>query len=171
MVPRRWIPRSTSHFSQARAAAEFSRDNPHYRGVPPSAKGVMQATLAGVSAEETGLPPHFPFPGGSFANGGAMRISPVGVAYRHADAATLRGAVEEVVRASHRHSEAVDFAVVQAAAVQHALGLASPEDFEAEALLGDLAGRCETDAMRDALVAYMYIYIYIYVYYYYYCYY
>jgi len=135
----------------ARRCAEFFRDNEAYRGCPPTAKRVMESTLRGVPPEETGLPPHFPFPGGSFANGGAMRISPLGIAYRHADAQTLRAAAAAAVLGSHRHPEAVDFAVVQAAAVQHALGL-EPAAFDPAALLADLAGRCESQGMRDALL-------------------
>lgn len=134
----------------ARSCAMFFRDNEAYRGCPPTAKMVMEATLDGASVEETGLPPFFPFPGGSFANGGAMRISPLAIAYRNASAAVLRQAVEAAIRASHRHPEAVDFAVVQAAAVQHALH-AEPAAFDGLALLADLAGRCESEAMQGVI--------------------
>mmetsp|Transcript_117965 Transcript_117965/g.334536 ORF Transcript_117965/g.334536 Transcript_117965/m.334536 type:complete len:371 (+) Transcript_117965:3-1115(+) len=136
----------------ARSSAELCWKNEAFRGFPPTAKRVMQAVLNGTPAEEAGLPPHFPFEGGSFANGGAMRISPLGIAYRNCDALALRRAVETATRASHRHPEAVDFAVVQAAAVQYALRT-EPPDFDAAALLADLAGRCETDAMRDVVSA------------------
>lgn len=134
----------------ARRCAEFFRDNEAYRGCPPTAKMVMEKTLAGVSIDETGLPPHFPFEGGSFANGGAMRISPLAIAYLHADAPTLRRAVAAAVRGSHRHPEAVDFALVQAAAVQYALRT-EPAHFDSAALLADLASRCETEAMQCAV--------------------
>eukprot|EP00966_Prymnesium_polylepis_P317879 7343218-Prymnesium_polylepis.1 len=102
--------------SAARAYADAWQSEP-FRGYPPTAQHVMQHVLDGMSIDVTGLPPHFPFVGGSFANGGAMRIAPLAIAYRDADAATLRAAVEEALRSSHRHPEAIDFAVVQAAAV------------------------------------------------------
>lgn len=140
------------HEHCARCCAEFFRDNEAYRGCPPTAKKVQQAILDGVSAEDTGLPPYFPFPGGSFANGGAMRISPLAIAYRNADQASLRWAVQGAVRASHRHPEAVDFAVIQAAAVQHCLR-SEVSNFDAARLLADLASRCQTDAMRQMVQA------------------
>mmetsp|Transcript_29870 Transcript_29870/g.69484 ORF Transcript_29870/g.69484 Transcript_29870/m.69484 type:complete len:422 (-) Transcript_29870:146-1411(-) len=136
----------------ARSVAELFRDNEAYRGCPPTAKKVMAATLSGVPATSTGLPPYFPYPGGSFANGGAMRISPLAIAYRNAPAPVLREAVVQATLASHRHPEAVDFAVVQAAAVQYAL-LHDASSFSVAELLDGLATRCEVDAMRKMLVA------------------
>jgi len=41
------------------------------RGYPPTAKAVMDAVLKGTDYRLTGLPPHFAFAGGSFANGAA----------------------------------------------------------------------------------------------------
>ena len=123
------------------------------RGCPPTAQRVMQAVLDGASADETGLPPHFPFEGGSFANGGAMRISPLAISHRTASPAALRAAVELAIRSSHRHPEAIDFAVVQAAAVQYALLCVSPSDFAPQKLLADLAARCETASMQQCVEA------------------
>mmetsp|Transcript_118150 Transcript_118150/g.229701 ORF Transcript_118150/g.229701 Transcript_118150/m.229701 type:complete len:419 (-) Transcript_118150:222-1478(-) len=138
----------------AKSCARMFNDNEHFRGCPPTAKRVMQATLEGVSPDETGMPPFFPFPGGSFANGGAMRISPVGVACHDVEwgAQELRCAVEAAVRASHRHPEAVDFAVVQARAVQYAMRI-QPEQFDAAWLLNDLAERCQAEAMVSVMRA------------------
>lgn len=138
----------------ARRYAEFWREGDVVRGIPPSAKIGLAKIQEGVDVEVVGLPPHYPFEGGSFANGGAMRISPLGIAYQGADAPTLRRAVEAAVLGTHRHPEAVDFAVVQAAAVQYALGCArGPEDFNPQALLQDLEERCETEAIRKAVNA------------------
>lgn len=137
----------------ARSCAELFRDNEAYRGCPPTAKQVMLDTLAGVPVEETGLPPRFPFEGGSFANGGAMRISPLAIAYRDADPQALRSSAAAAILGSHRHPEAVDFAVVQAAAVQHALRADGPADFDAARVLEDLEGRCATEAMRRVVRA------------------
>ena len=133
----------------ARQYALFFRDNEAYRGCPPSAKVVMEAVLDGVPIEETGLPPHFPFPGGSFANGGAMRISLLALPYRNASPEVIRRAVTDAILSSHRHPEAVDFAVLQAMAVQYALSLATAADFDAPTLLKRLASCCHTDEMRQ----------------------
>lgn len=111
----------------------------------------MKATLDGVSVDETGLPPIFPYPGGSFANGGAMRISPLAIAYRNASATVLRQAVEAAVRGSHRHPEAMDFAVVQAAAVQRALRYKFDPDAFFDGLIKSLVDMCKTNAMKEVL--------------------
>eukprot|EP00927_Polykrikos_kofoidii_P055000 TRINITY_DN49317_c0_g1_i1.p1 TRINITY_DN49317_c0_g1~~TRINITY_DN49317_c0_g1_i1.p1 ORF type:complete len:396 (+),score=79.86 TRINITY_DN49317_c0_g1_i1:67-1254(+) len=137
----------------ARSYAIFFRDNEAFRGCPPTAKAVMKATLEGASVNAVGLPPYFPFEGGSFANGGGMRISPVGIAYRNADAPTLRRAVEDAIMSSHRHPEAVDFATVQAAAVAHAVRADTLAEFDVASVLADLASRCETEALRGAITA------------------
>ncbi|CAE7316565.1 Tbl3 [Symbiodinium sp. CCMP2456] len=134
----------------ARSCAEFFRDNEHFRGSPPTAKQVNAACLAGVAVEKTGLPPYFRFEGGSFANGGAMRISPLALAYRHASPETLRNAVEQTILGTHRHTEAVDFAVLQAAAVQYSL-LHDPGTFNPNELLPGLLGLCHSDDMRDVM--------------------
>ena len=62
-------------------------------------------TLLRPNAMKAGLPPHFPFEGGSFANGGAMRISPLAVAFRNAPPQQLRFAVREAICSSHAHPE------------------------------------------------------------------
>ena len=133
--------------------AKFWLEGDAVRGYPPTAQKVMQAVLDGVKPCEAGLPPHFPFPGGSFANGAAMRIAPLAIAYRNADGKTLRKAVEESVLSSHRHPEAIDFATVQAAAVQYALSCGDVADFDADRLLNNVAEHCETAVMRGVVLA------------------
>lgn len=86
----------------AQSYADFFANNEKYRGCPPSAKSVMQAVINGTPVSESGLPPHFPFPGGSFANGGGMRISLLPVAYRNASPVVLREAVTAAILSSHR---------------------------------------------------------------------
>eukprot|EP00427_Karlodinium_veneficum_P066144 CAMPEP_0169318090 /NCGR_PEP_ID=MMETSP1017-20121227/7095_1 /TAXON_ID=342587 /ORGANISM="Karlodinium micrum, Strain CCMP2283" /LENGTH=400 /DNA_ID=CAMNT_0009412331 /DNA_START=78 /DNA_END=1281 /DNA_ORIENTATION=- len=128
----------------------FLKDNEAYRGCPPTAKQNLWSILDGMSPEVTGLPPHFPFPGGSFANGGGMRISPVGIAYRNADRKTLRQAVIAATLFSHRHPEAIDFAVVQAAAVRYALCI-QPNQFDTSSFLADMVAMCDTDVMKNVI--------------------
>ncbi|GIL77642.1 hypothetical protein Vretimale_6795 [Volvox reticuliferus] len=56
-------------------------------------------------------------PTGSFGNGGAMRIAPLGLVYRHAPPKVLREAVAAALRCTHVHPVAVDGAFVIALAV------------------------------------------------------
>jgi uncharacterized membrane protein len=59
---------------------------------------VLDAVLKGVDYQITGQPPYFPFAGGSFANGGAMRISPLAISFRNASSDVLRAACEEAIK-------------------------------------------------------------------------
>jgi hypothetical protein len=54
---------------------------------------------------------------GSFANGGAMRIAPLGLAYRRADIKTLTSAVRAALLPTHVHAVGVAGALLQAMAV------------------------------------------------------
>jgi len=102
----------------ARKYAEFYFDTSEpTRFVPDSAERVMQCVLDGIDYRETGLPPHFPFQGGSYANGGMMRIAPLGIAFRNAEIDEMYRAAEEAIRSSHVHPESVDAAALQACAV------------------------------------------------------
>ena len=56
-------------------------------------------------------------PSGSFANGGSMRIAPLGLAFRHAPAPVLLEAVKAALLATHTHPDGIAGAMVQAAAV------------------------------------------------------
>ncbi|KAG2445149.1 hypothetical protein HYH02_008617 [Chlamydomonas schloesseri] len=81
-------------------------------------------------------------PGGSFGNGGAMRIAPLGLVYRHAPPAVLREAVAAALRVTHVHPTAIDGAFVIALAVGYLATHAPPpaELAPAEAAAGSAAG-------------------------------
>lgn len=113
---------------------------------------VLNAILNGTDYAVTGKPPFFPFPGGSFANGGAMRISPLAIAYRNASSEELRAACTEAIRSSHVHEEAIDGAVVQATSVRRALMTENVQDFDPIQLLDELISVVKTKAMRDRLL-------------------
>jgi poly(ADP-ribose) glycohydrolase ARH3 len=72
------------------------------------------------------------FPGGSYANGGVMRIAPVGLAFRHAQPEMLREAVRQALLPTHTHADAIDAACVQAYAIgilaKHTHGEIKPLD-------------------------------------------
>ena len=62
----------------------------------------------------------------------------------------LQQAVTGAILSSHRHPEAIDFAVVQAAAVCYALN-SSTDGFDAQALLASLSDVCETEVMKEMI--------------------
>jgi ADP-ribosylglycohydrolase len=97
--------------------AKFYKESPYPGfeiGYPPSAMHVMESVLKGVSYRETGT---VSFKDGSFANGGVMRICPVGLAFRNATDEELYAAAKWAVISSHVHPEAVDGTWLQAKAV------------------------------------------------------
>ena len=83
-------------------------------------------------------------------NGGAMRIAPVGLAYRNAAAELLLRAVEDALLCTHVHPEAIDGALVQAKAVAIAattdpkaldpLGMTDPRSVSAKRRVMHLPG-------------------------------
>jgi poly(ADP-ribose) glycohydrolase ARH3 len=86
------------------------------------------------------------FPGGSYGNGAAMRVAPVGLFF-HDD---LDRAWEEARLQSlptHRHLFGIEGAQVLAVAV----GLCVRGDLEREPFFGELTARCRTREWRDKL--------------------
>eukprot|EP00951_Prasinocladus_malaysianus_P000560 scaffold4115_cov17-Prasinocladus_malaysianus.AAC.1 len=58
-------------------------------------------------------------PGGSFGNGGAMRIAPVGFLYRNKGSGVLRGAVKDaLLPTGHTHEVAIEGAYIMAFAIK-----------------------------------------------------
>ena len=87
---------------------------------------------------------------GSYANGSAMRIAPVGVAFRNADHQVLYAATEAAEMCTHVHAEAVDAAFVQAAAVALLVN-DDPRAATAGQLLEQLIALARTEEMRTRL--------------------
>jgi poly(ADP-ribose) glycohydrolase ARH3 len=94
--------------------AKFFSAEPR-RGYGPAVSRVLALLCAGADYRTTG---RAIFPGGSFANGGAMRIAPVGLAFRNASDDVLREAVRVALLCTHVHPDAVDGAFIQAKAVR-----------------------------------------------------
>jgi poly(ADP-ribose) glycohydrolase ARH3 len=118
----------------ARAYAYHWQTTTPKRGYPGSAQRVMAEVLKGTDIRKTG---RILFADGSFANGnlittpscqlssrltlalcfygigGAMRIAPVGLAFRNSGAAVMRQAVEMAIISSHVHPAAIEAAFVQ----------------------------------------------------------
>ena len=89
---------------------------------------------------------------GSFGNGGAMRIAPVGLAYRHAGDDELAKAVEDAIICTHVHPEAIDGALVQAKAVATA-ATANVADLDSDATVQSLRAICRTEVVAAKLDA------------------
>lgn len=135
-------------------ATQFLRGEPR-RFCPPTALALLRLVDEGENPRTVALDAlsggHFPFPGGSFANGGAMRIVPVALAAHRAAPSVLRSLVTEALRCSHTHPEAVDAAVVQAEAVRYALRCPAPSAFSPSAFLEHLAAVADSPTLHSRL--------------------
>ena len=129
----------------SRKYAEFYEP---WRGYGGGAHVVMQALREGADHRVTG---RLVFPEGSYANGGAMRIAPVGLAYRHSPDDVLRKAVEDAIVCTHVHPEAIDGAVVQAKAVALAATMAKPGDLDPTRFLEGLRRLSQTPILDGKL--------------------
>jgi poly(ADP-ribose) glycohydrolase ARH3 len=87
------------------------------------------------------------FPGGSYGNGGAMRVAPVGLFFQD-DWDRLWQQAELCTQPTHAHRLAIEGAQLVALAVAMA---ASDVDFDRAALLTELKRRCRSDEYRDRL--------------------
>lgn len=117
------------------------------RGYGRSAAEILRALGDGADYRHTGT---LFFPEGSYGNGAAMRIAPLGLLYAPDVLQKWRADVFEAVRCTHVHPEAVDGAMVQALAVSRMAREGLPQS-SPESLLNRLTSACETDAMRKAL--------------------
>jgi poly(ADP-ribose) glycohydrolase ARH3 len=87
--------------------------------------------------------------GGSFGNGGAMRVAPVALAEADLDA-VLRQA-RRSAEVTHAHPLAVDAAAIQAGAVWVALHSCPDEPLDPEAFLARVAGLVTVPALHERL--------------------
>ncbi len=83
------------------------------RGYGPGALRTLEAIRGGMPWEQAA---NLVFPDGSYGNGAAMRIAPVGALFNDSPDA-LRDAAEACARITHTHPLGIDGAVLQAAAV------------------------------------------------------
>ncbi|CAF3522783.1 unnamed protein product [Rotaria socialis] len=119
------------------------------RGYPDSAQASMQCVLDGkIDYRECG---RINFPDGSFANGGAMRIAPVALAFRDASDEELYEAVRMSIISSHVHPEGIDGAFVLAKAIILALRCESIDTFDASGYLNTLQSTARTTSMQNQI--------------------
>jgi len=134
------------------------------KGYADSSATVCRALLAGQSFRTTGTIKN---QAGSHANGGAMRIAPVGLAFRHlthpplpdtndnndnhSPPPLLRDVVAEAIAATHVHPEAIDGATVIAFFVGRCCLTPHPEDFQFLETIKEARSLCETEEMTKRL--------------------
>lgn len=137
----------SGHVDPAHAARSYADAFEPWRGYGATAHSVIRALRQNADYRETG---RLHFPAGSFGNGGAMRIAPVGLVYRNASNGQLRRAVQDALLCTHVHPEAVDGAFIQAKAVAFAC-TASAGSFDPVTFLQELARLSEEDSIRQRL--------------------
>jgi poly(ADP-ribose) glycohydrolase ARH3 len=118
------------------------------RGYGPAASKVLALLSAGADYRITGRAVQRE---GSFGNGGAMRIAPVGLAFRNADDAVLRQAVELALLCTHVHPDGVDGAVVQARAVSELARTGNHAGLDVASFLSGLFSVAQSAAVRERL--------------------
>ena len=119
------------------------------RGYGRSASEIMKALNEGTSYTETG---NMLFPDGSYGNGAAMRIAPVGLLCGEMDPSLMRSWVFESVRSTHTHDEAVDGALVLAAVIGCLSRLVDASGFDPSAFLLGLSPYCRTMELRSRIM-------------------
>lgn len=87
------------------------------------------------------------FPGGSYGNGAAMRVAPVGLFF-HADADKVAYQAELSARPTHLHPLGIEGAQLLAVAVAHCVRC---ESLNRAAFFDELRERCQSDVFRFKL--------------------
>jgi poly(ADP-ribose) glycohydrolase ARH3 len=118
------------------------------RGYGRSAAAVLEALRGGADYRRTGT---MFFAAGSFGNGAAMRIAPVGLVFGSGDPDKLRAKVFEAVRCTHVHPEAVDGATIQALAVSLMAHYDGRAPVDSAGMLKRLRKVCRTEALHRKL--------------------
>lgn len=114
-----------------------------------SATAVLEAIRQGADPRRTA---RLLFPQGSWGNGAAMRIAPVGLLCGALSAESLRAQVAEAVCFTHDHPEAVDAALVLALVIGRFSRQAADQPIDTVELLAELATVCTDTTMHNALL-------------------
>ena len=118
------------------------------RGYGRSASRIMEELAAGTDYRQTGT---MFFPAGSFGNGAAMRIAPIGLLYGRGKETQLREAVSSAVSCTHIHDEAVETAFLQALAVGLMLDLPAGVRLDMCAITEQLIISCRNEEIKQRL--------------------
>ena len=118
------------------------------RGYGRSALEILSLLKNGHDYRTTGK---LIFPEGSFGNGAAMRIAPVGLMYGHLPVEKLREFVTAAVLSTHDHVEAVDAALLVALFVGRLSRISSSGEINLELLFIELSNSCLDRSMREKI--------------------
>ena len=131
------------HVEAAHLVSRFLDHFEDHRGYARGMFGVVDAWRAGTPPQQAATAV---FPDGSFGNGAAMRVAPVGVVWRD-DPAALDSAARRQAALTHTHPIGTDGAAAQARAVATAAGLGEFTVMQ----LGAVAAEAQTPQLRRAL--------------------
>jgi poly(ADP-ribose) glycohydrolase ARH3 len=128
---------------EADIARRFVANFQGHRGYGPGAYSVLMALRGGARWHD---PAARLFGGvGSFGNGAAMRVAPIGLFFHTTDAATLREAAERSSVITHTHTLGKEGAVMQAAAVAAAVRSEPDQPFDPELFLTMVSAHLRDD--------------------------
>lgn len=119
-----------------------------WRGYGPGPPRIFRLIRAGQAWDKAA---ERLYHGGSYGNGSAMRIAPVGVLY-HDDLARLRGAAYKSSEITHSHELGKEGAALQACAVALAVNLEPSAVFDPEEFLAKLDEFISQDVYKQKLV-------------------
>ncbi len=118
-----------------------------YRGYGPGPPHIFRLVRAGAAWNEAGRSLYH---GGSYGNGSAMRVSPIGVFY-HDDPAALREIACKSSLITHAHRLGQEGAALQAYAVALATGVRSPSALNRRHFLAQLVSFSSEEIYREKL--------------------
>lgn len=134
------------HIDEAALCRAFVENFTPNRGYGRGARRILMAMESG---EDHAAVAESVFPGGSYGNGAAMRVAPLGLVFRH-DPERLSQEVERSSVPTHRHELGIDGARVIAQAVAYA---ATHDTFDHDAYFETLIDCCQTTVFRKKLTA------------------
>jgi len=115
------------------------------RGYSDQSESIMLSLISGeIDYTESGT---YFLPKGSWANGGAMKIAPIGIAFSNVSNDILYEAARLAILSTHCHKEGIDGAWLQAKAVAVLLK-SSSQNFEGRKFLEDMRNLAKTDKMK-----------------------
>lgn len=120
-----------------------------WRGYGGGAHAVMTALKIGADYRKTGS---ILFKDGSYANGGAMRIAPVGLVFCHKSDEELKKAVVDAIMCTHVHPEGIEGALIQAKAVAFLTTIETVTDFDHEVFLETIDDIASTEIMKEKIL-------------------
>ncbi|KAJ5070569.1 adp-ribose glycohydrolase arh3 [Anaeramoeba ignava] len=123
-------------------------DSRPQRGYGPSVSKILRKISQGeIDYRESGT---MIFPEGSYANGGLMRISPIGFSFRNASQEVMHEAVRLALLPTHVHPEAIEGTFLQAFSIAKFTKM-NPKDFDADQWINELINMSKVELIKKRL--------------------